>query len=71
MSAQQFRFKRMPTWTLVLGIVFLLGVLSMAYGYYKNLHLVLYVGFAITILGVFNGFIFLAMMPNGLGKDRN
>ncbi|MGO9482345.1 MAG: hypothetical protein ACLP05_11280 [Candidatus Kryptoniota bacterium] len=64
MSAKRFGFERVPTWSVVLGTVLLIGILSMAYGYHKNVHVVLYVGFAITMLGVFNGFILFAMRPN-------
>ncbi len=61
MSIRRFRFKKIPTWSVVLGIILLVGVLSMGYGYYHHGKVMLYAGFALTILGVFNAFIFSAV----------
>lgn len=71
MSGYQIKFERISTWSVVLGVVLLCGVLSMAYGFYENSQMVLYVGLAITILGALDGIIFLTILPGELRFPRH
>ncbi len=65
MLARKIRLgNRIPTWTMVLAVILLGGVLLMAYGYYQNSHLTLYVGLAVTIVSALNLIIFSVVYPN-------
>ena len=67
MSEGRINFKKIPIWSVVLGIILLCGVLSMTYGFYRDNQVVLYVGLAVTMLGAFNGIFSLVIQP---GKAR-
>jgi len=71
MLGRRINLKKIPGWTVVLGIILTCGVLSMAYGYYENIVGVLYVGFAITMIGVLYGFIFSAIVPGEMRLPRH
>jgi membrane protein YdbS with pleckstrin-like domain len=71
MSGYQIKFERIPTWSVVLGVVLLCGVLSMAYGFYQNSQTALYVGLAVTILGALDGILFLTILPGELRFPRH
>ncbi len=71
MSGYQIQFEKIPTWSVVLGLVLLCGVLSMAYGFYQNSQTALYAGLAITILGALDGIIFLTILSGELRFTRH
>ena len=71
MSGKQIKFEKIPTWSVVLGVVLLCGVLSMTYGFYENSEVALYAGLAITIFGSFDGIISFVILPGGLRPRRH
>ncbi len=71
MSTRRIGFERVPTKSVVIGVILLLGVLSMAYGYFQENQIMLYVGLAVTILGALNGIIFSTILPNVVKFTRH
>lgn len=71
MSARRIGFERVPTRSVVIGVILLFGVLSMAYGYFQDNQLMLYVGLAVTALGALNGIIFSVILSNGIRFTRH
>ena len=63
MPEHRIKLGKVPGWPVVFGLIMLCGVLSMAYGFYRNNETVLYVGLAVSILGAFNGILFLVIRP--------
>ncbi len=61
MSGRQIRFKKIPIWSVVEGIILLCGVLLVAYGFHLNSEAALYCGLALTILGALVGIIFFVV----------
>jgi hypothetical protein len=55
------RLKKIPTWSVILGVVLLCGILSMTYGYYHNSEVALYAGLAVTMVGA---------LPAAISKER-
>ena len=62
--------KPIPTMTVIVAVILLVGVLSMGYGYYQNSHAMLYAGLTMTIIGVLNGIVLLVTRPNAFGSTR-
>ncbi len=60
MSNKRPRLVKVPTWFVILGTLMLMGVLSMAYGYYQGINILVYIGVVVTFLGALNGLILLA-----------
>jgi uncharacterized membrane protein len=71
MSIRRIRFERVPAKSVVIGVVLLLGVLSMTYGYFQDNQTILYVGLAVTALGALNGIIFSVILSNGVKFTRH
>jgi len=71
MSGRKIKFEKISTWSLVLGLVLLCGVLSMTYGFCENSQTALYVGLAVTIIGAFNGIFFLVVQPGGERRTKS
>ncbi len=71
MSGRRIRFRKIPMWSVVLGMVLLCGVLSMTYGFYRNSDAALYVGLAVTIIGALDGIIFFMISPRELKIPRH
>jgi hypothetical protein len=71
MSTRRIGFERVPTRSEVIGVILLIGVLSMAYGYFQDNQIILYVGLAVTILGALNGIIFSTILPNVVKFTRH
>jgi uncharacterized membrane protein YecN with MAPEG domain len=71
MSGRQIKFEKIPTWSVVLGVILLCGVLSMAYGFYQNSQAVLYAGLAITLFGALDGIIFVMIQPGDMKLRRH
>jgi hypothetical protein len=70
MSGRQIKFEKIPIWSVVLGVILLCGVLSIAYGFYRNSQAALYAGLAVTLLGALDGIIFLTIQPGALRLRR-
>ena len=48
-----------------LALILLVGILVIAYGYYQESKLVLYLGLAITLTGVIGGMLRIVIYPKG------
>ncbi len=67
MLTRQIRLRnKIPARSVVVAVVLLVGVLSMAYGYYQNSLVMVYLGLSITIVGALNGFILSVILPSAL-----
>jgi len=64
--------KKVPTGMVVWAVVLLAGVFSMAYGFYLNDHVMLYVGLVVVLLGVLNGIVFRILhLKQGSSQPRD
>jgi uncharacterized membrane protein len=65
MLSRQIRLRnRIPARSVVVAVILLVGVLSMAYGYYQNSHAMVYVGLVITFAGALNGIFLSVIWPS-------
>jgi hypothetical protein len=62
MLAREYRLgKKVPTRMVVLAIVLLAGVFSLAYGFYLNDQVMLYIGLVVVLLGSLNAIVFRSL----------
>ncbi len=71
MSGRQIRFKKIPIWSVIEGIILLCGVLLVAYGYRVNSGAALYCGLALTILGALVGIIFFVVSLAKMKRSKS
>ncbi len=71
MSGRQIRFKKIPMWSVVEGIILLCGILLVAYGYHVNREAALYSGLALTIVGALVGVIFFVVSLAKMKRSKS
>ena len=60
--------KAIPRRTVFVAAILLVGVLLMAYGYYHDIRVIVYVGLALTGMAAINGIAFSVIWPSAPGS---